>query len=444
MLHEYIEMAIDAYEHRIQPNSTFRKHDDLFDILVDLIADKSDLDPDALRITEENFKGYIGNIIKDIAGEADPVAEFYDKIGDLEDEVEENYREYTILFPLNFNYTNAEGFKSPLMFLDLTFERIPYSFWDDAVETAEDKGTFERFLEDVPTERNRSSPFSHQRYWRVKYEAASKDYAVNKVTRTLGVLLGEIAFAAHFKHNPHTYRNSIWPRGVTDLQHPLCYLIFQGDEYIHHYNSYDLTPRWHFSLTGGKKRAFNEVFPQLPDFTNGNLDDIGEHLVTAFSAYFSALSEPEPNQSFLHYWRCLEAATLTRDEGYFASDPLKRARATIRPESIEISDGRIEKLVQKRNSLVHKDGRVSVSEGDLVHLKTLSESTIWFLVTEKENYNLKEFDRFLEFGSKPEESILQAKRDREDDIIKFEEDAALRRKEIEAIEQVMEWLNIEE
>lgn len=116
---------------------------------------------------------------------------------------------------------------------------------------------------------------------------------------------------------------------------------------------------------------------------------------------------------------------------------MKRGRAAVRPDDIEISDGRIERLVEKRNPLVHEGARVNISEGDLIHLKSLCEHSIWFLVTDRDKYSLNEFDFFFEYGAKPEESIKQAKQEREKQIQEKKE-------ETNKIEQIIGWLNIEE
>lgn len=257
------------------------------------------------------------------------------------------------------------------------------------------------------------------------------------------ILLGKITFATYFGRITSVNRNTNWKYGITSLQRPLCHLVISNDEFVHYYTSFDFTPRRRFSLSGAKKRNFNSIYPMISSF-DGRLDDIDQHLVTAFGAYYAAMSEPKSSQSLLDYWRCLEAATLTQDEDHSAGDPLKRARAARRPQNIEISDGLINRLVEKRNRLVHKAGEVMISDGDLTRLKSLSEASVWFLITEKDRYSLDEFRFFLEYGSKPENSILQAKAAREKQIHDMND--AIEKKEVEIgrLDQIIDWLEIAE
>lgn len=436
MLQEYIPKAIEAQEESPRGNRLRSNRDDQFDILVDLIADESRIDPAELRITEENYKNRIKGIIRTIADADDPISEFHVELSEVEDEVKDRHREFTILFPWNFRSTNVSEFETPVEIRDLTFKRISRTYWDNYREEAEERDTFDVFLEELPRQQNRSSPFSLQKHWMVEYEAASREFAIDKVADTLELLSGKITLSAYTGFISDAYRNTNWKYGQTVLLPPLCYIVLEDDEYSRYYTSYNFTPRRKFSLLGRRKRRFNEYYPMLPDF-KGDLNDIEERLVTALKAYYSAISEPASHQSFLDYWRCLEAATLTQDEDYSAEDPLKRGRAAVRPDDIEISDGRIERLVEKRNPLVHEGARVNISEGDLIHLKSLCEHSMWFLVTDRDKYSLNEFDFFFEYGAKQEESIIQAKHQREKQIHEKEQ-------ELDQIEQIMEWFSLED
>ena len=441
MLHEYIHDAINELENRSKKPSIIDKQDEQFDVIIDLIAYETEIDLDKLRITEETYKQRLESIIGDIADSENPVDDFHSKLDKLEDEVANAHHEYTILFPWNLsNFLNMD-FERPIEIQDLAIERLPRPTWKEYTKEAKDKDTFEQFLEELPTQKNRNSPFAFHKHWKVTYEAGSRDYVMNKLTGAFQILMGEIIFSAHFGRITHKNRRTNWKYGITHLEHPLCYLILREGDYQRYYTSYDFTPRRKFSLTGNARRNFNEIYPRTPDF-NGDVDEIGQHLMTAFSAYYSGMSEPKPDQAFLNFWRCLEAATLTQDEEYSASNAPKRARAAMRPQRIEVSDGRIERLVDKRNQLVHRGGHANITEGDITHLKSLSEASIWFLMTDRQNYSFEEFKFFFEYGAKPEDSIRQAKEQRENQIEKNKEKIQTKEEEIGRIDQIMKWLEM--
>jgi hypothetical protein len=220
-------------------------------------------------------------------------------------------------------------------------------------------------------------------------------------------------------------------------------LVIEDDDFLQYYTSYDFTPRRKFSFKLKSDERFNYYYPDLPKFT-GDLCTIEEHLMTALSAYQSAMSEADPRQSFLEFWRCLEAATLTQDEDYSAEEPLKRGRAAARPERLEISDSRIKRQVDKRNTLVHKGGQAEITEGDLVHLKTLAESSIWFINQKRDEYSFNELEFLFEYGAKSDESLFQARREREKQISEKREIIDSKEREVELIEKLIEWYELEE
>jgi|GEM_PF-5163276 len=175
------------------------------------------------------------------------------------------------------------------------------------------------------------------------------------------------------------------------------------------------------------------------------MSELEEHLASALKSYFKAISEPDDDACLRHYWQCLEAVTLTQNENYGAADPLKRARATARPQlDFEINEDRIELLTDKRNSIIHEGGEQDVSEGDIQYLKTLADYSIYFLVTDSDKYSVEEFEQFYSFGSKSENSILQSKANREKEIREKEEQIDELETEIGSIEQIIEWLDLDE
>lgn len=435
-LEDYLTEALAALEERDDP-SPFQMYDDLYDVLVDLIAHKSRLDPESLRITEEEYKNNIEQILDTVSDTSDPTEIFHKEVDNLEKEIHSQYTEYELIFPINLRVRRLDGLDMPLNERDLTFQKIPKREWDRVEEIAKNESTFDQALNDFPTLSGpgQTSPFSNCQFWKVKYESASMKFAVNHAANVLGLLLGKIAFASYYDLRPHTTRQTTWKYGVTPLQYPICYLVLQNGEYKHYFTSYDYSPRWRDGLSKMHQRRFEDIYPKLPSFS-GKLTETEQHLITAFQSYFQGMSEPEQIKSFLEFWRALEAATLTQDEQYKAEDPLKRGRAAMRPEQIHISDDRINRLVNKRNGLVHKGGDVNITDGDITHLKNLCESSLWFLVSERDDFSFREFRFFFEYGAKPIESILQAKVDREEELEKA-------KAEIARLEQIIDWLKTE-
>ena len=443
-LHAYIQEAIEEVENRDHKSTTLFENHDSFDVLVDLIANEIEGTHRELRVSENTYKSKIEEIIENIADSDEPIADFYSQLDEVEDEIKDNFQEYRVLFPLNFDHTSAPDFDSRVKIRDIVFHRITKDEWERFQELASNDGYLDEFLEALPTEEPQTDPLAKQYYWEVTYEAGEVSYAVNRIESALKILLGKIAFASQAFLNKQSIRSSFWRYGTILLNVPLCFLVIQDGEFSTFYTSTDYTPRRRYSLSRNSQDRFEKLYPELPDF-EGELNELEEHLASALKSYFQAISEPDDNARLRHYWQCLEAVTLTQDENYGATDPLKRARATARPElDFEINEDRIELLTNKRNSIIHQGGERSVSEGDNQYLKTLSDYSINFLANDMDNYSIDEFEQFYYFGSKSENSILQSKANREKEIQEKEEEIDSLETEIESIEQIMEWLDLDE
>jgi archaellum component FlaC len=443
-LHTYIREAINEVENRSRPSIPFFENHDSFDVLVDLIVDETESTHRELRVSEDTYKSKIEEIIEDIADSDDPVGNFHSQLENVEKGLRDDLQEYRVLFPLNFAHSSAPGFDSRITIRDVEFHRTSHRSWEKFQAKASEESHLDEFLEALPTEEPRTNPLARQYYWEVTYEAGEVDYAINRIESALKILLGKIAFASQAFLNKHSMRNTFWRYGTISLNEPLCFLVIQDDEFLTFYTSTDYTPRRRYSLSGNSQDRFEEVYPKLPDF-EGELSELEEHLASALKSYFEAISEPDDDARLRHYWQCLEAVTLTRDENYGAADPLKRARATARPQlDFEINEDRIELLTDKRNSIIHEGGEQNVSEGDNQYVKTLADYSIYFVTTNLDNYSIEEFEEFYYFGSKSEDSILQSKANREKEIQEKEERIDELETEIGSIDQVIEWLNLDE
>lgn len=414
MLHEHIHDAFDALEDR-DGQSRLTPQDDQFEVLVSIIADETSLSPDELRISEQKFKDEVKVILEDISDSDDPISNFHSRLHKLKADVEDRYQEYTILFPWNFREKDAEGFTHPVEILGVEFRLTAKQVWDDYVERASEESTFDKFLEEVPTKHHHESPFSHHRYWEAEVEAADPQYAVNRVETALKTLMGKITYSAYFASTPNTFRSTTWKYGITELQTPVCYIALEDSEYLHYYVSYDYRPRQTFKFRAGLGCNFEELYNDLPDF-HGELTTIEEHLGTALRAFQSGMSKARPTQSFLEFWRALEAATLSQEEDYSAAAPLERSTAALLPEDRDLAEERIKLLADKRNDLIHGGKEVEVTEGDRVYLKNLCEASIRFVANERENHSFEELQFLFEYGAKSDDKILQAQTERERQI----------------------------
>ena len=85
MLHEYVPKAIEELENYSKAPDLVDKQYDDFDILVDLIADESKIEPRDIGITEAAYRDQIESIINNISNSENPVGDFHAELNNLEE-----------------------------------------------------------------------------------------------------------------------------------------------------------------------------------------------------------------------------------------------------------------------------------------------------------------------------------------------------------------------
>lgn len=430
-LDELVPLAIAALGDQTPSTPLTKSRADKFDVVLEQVIEESALDPNELRISMEGLRMHVRSIFSDIEGEDDPLMAFRKKTGRLTHRIESEQEEYSIYFPIAFSEGASSGITFPLEIDKVTFRKYSRRGWNDKLANLPESATIESFLGQLPTLPHRESPLAGHKFWVATCMAVDREYAFNRTYTALQLLLGQINFSAYFDRLERAFRPGIWRYGLSPLMMPQCYILYKNNEYESSFTSSDYAPRHRFNLIGGKRRRFEAYFPEIPPISR-DPDSIDSDLMSAFQSYQDGITEPDDTQAFLRFWNTLEAATLT-DANSPSREVLERASSILLPEFPEVSDGRIELLKQKRNLLVHGNG-TRIEESDVIHLKSLADRAIWFLITEKDNYSREDLIFLMRNGHKSPTDRANKRSAHQRKVTELEH-------ELELLNQIDEWLD---
>jgi len=373
-----------------------------FDRLMPILMEEVEVDRINYRVSEDTFRHELTNFLNDIKHEENPGEYFTRNLGELHERLgTKETKTYTIGFPLNLKF-NARRKRDSFQSLGHEIERLGRRQWlSDFKEVAEEEeeeesrededDPFTDFMEQVPNN------FSNRNYtfWKFEIDTCDQKFAVDRLEKLLGYLLGRINAAAHSNQaEGFSTSNSIWPSGWSDLKHPFLYIVFEEGDYTRFYYERDISPRKRFKVSNHRTELFDLKFDSFPEIEYP-LTGLEERFVETLRRFQSAISESNREDSFLDYWRAVEALTLTRDnEGM--DTVIRRAESHLQPEDPEIFRFRLKRAREKRNKLVHNGVDVSVTKRDQNLLKLVLENLLWLYCDRFSDWDEDDFRFHLE------------------------------------------------
>lgn len=418
ILSELVDMAVDC----IDPESeqwrvSGTENTQRFEQLMPILMEEVDLDPLEYRISETTFRVEFRDFLNDIKNKDDPGTYFVENKGELHRRIgTQDLKQYTIGFPLNLKF-NARRKRDRFESLGHEIERVSRNQWlSEFKEVAEEKeqeenqqhtnDSFSDFMERVPNDFS----FHNNTFWKFELEARDEQFAVDRLEKLLGYLLGRINAAAYENQAEGwtTGSRSVWKSGWSDLRHPFIYIVFKEGEYSQFYYEEDISPRKKFKVMSHRTRLFDIHFDKFPDIEYP-LNSQEERFVETVRRFQSAITESSREDSFLEYWRGIETLTLTTEnEGMDAV--IRRAEAPNEAADQDFFRYRLKRVREKRNLLVHDGVDVSITRQDQNLLKTVLESLIWIYCENFDNWTEDDF-RFVLENVGDEEGNLEESRD---------------------------------
>lgn len=410
---ELVDMAVacidkEADDWRISGSDNTTRFRHLMPILIEKLAEDSQLSAHEYNISEQGLRGELRSFLNDIKHEDEPGRYFEQNIGDLHQQLGTTEpTQYTIGFPLNLRLRSQrqqDTFRS----LGHKIERMGRNEWlsefKERAETAEqedDQGhgddRFTDFMEQVPNDFS----WANNTFWKFELDARDEQFVIDRLERVLGYLLGKINVAAYagsqegFSSSP-----SVWQSGWSDLRHPFIYIVFEEDLYSQFYYETDISPRDKFRVHSARASMFDISIDNFPG-VEYPLDSLEERFVETVRRFQAAITEADREESFLEYWRGIEALTLTGDDEGMDT-VIRRAEAPLEHTDHTFFRYRLKRARYKRNQLVHDGVDISVTRHDQNLLKRILEELIWLYCGNLDRWDADDFRFYLEnVGQEP-------------------------------------------
>lgn len=409
---DYIEYWPIDEEVRVRMGSN-----ELFEYQVYRIIDeKLRIDIDDKRITYDEIRRSLKDLLLKIKEEEregkltdDPVTEFHSRKGMVLSELlTSDLNKYTLTFPLNLGL--LQSFVDELTMLEGKFHPVDQQKWiNDYFDfaKAEDDRFLTKFLQTSPND------FLDDRfvYFEIEYEARSEGYALSRVQNLINLVLGEFNYCIHRKSRgpPRPRSKSALPYETwSGLKEPAFYLIFEEGEYL-------LTRPMDYGYrrtmkTSRKRKEDIEYFYSLPELSKD--DAVDRDLLNALMAYQDGMTESSQRKSFFSFWRGIEILSQVDSPKSEVKERSRFALEYIREETgvfptLEKAHSEIDDV---RNSLAHEGVHVFVRKDHRNYTKVLLDGMIGLYFQEREDFDQKDFDVFLEYGveyKKGAEKIIQ-------------------------------------
>ncbi|PTD94486.1 hypothetical protein C9439_02125 [archaeon SCG-AAA382B04] len=385
---KYVINAIDCIDENSDEFKVSGKNNSIFRRLKDFLLDKSSFNLDKFRISDDIFKQKLNDILYEAKQDESPLNRFKEEINKLRKEIGQNgFSEFTILFPLNLEFSETldpEDFS--VMGHEIQF--IPFQNRDKYFSDVQEYDDFCEFIEKCPN----NIKFNSDNIWKFEFKAYNRGYALEKLEKLLKLLLGKINYSIYFNTlYPWKFDKNVHPKRWSDLRLPFIYFIFEEGNYSNFLYNEDVTLRKDVKISSIKEEKYKEHYPNLSSLSYDG--DIEKKIISAFRAFQNGISEYRVEKAFLEFWRGLENLTFV-DEGSFTSDVVNRAKSIIEHKDPFFEDS-LDKLVDKRNDLVHEGLDVGISRRDLEMTKLLLEILIDFSIQFKDDLDKEEMSIFL-------------------------------------------------
>ncbi|MFW6172370.1 MAG: hypothetical protein ACOC5T_01310 [Elusimicrobiota bacterium] len=402
--------------------------------LISLIVESDLIKKEELRISNRKIREEIKNILNDIKksdGE-DIIEKFEDKKDKLHRRLgKKDYDDYTIVFPLNFNFKSSEMDVDEYAIKEEKIIKLEYDEWEENYKSkaydTEEESQVEFAISMSPND------FSEWfTYWKFNYAANDYRYGIEKLKNKLELLLGKISFSLHVQEI-RLYESEKLPlrSNLTEIRMPFIFLIFKDSEYDHYELSNDPSKRKRVDIKGTKEKRYKGKFPQLPNFDKTE-NDLNDRLAKAFRLYQKAMENPSREEGFLTFWRGFELLTLTtREDNMY--NVCERLRSTIEyKDEDEVIKTILDRLRKKRNTLVHKGYECQITLPDLSESKTIFENIIKFYLMYRDEYDKDDLEYILKNYHKGKQSLRDKKK-------YFKWDIEDKKRKIELIDEMLEW-----
>lgn len=351
-----------------------------------------------LRISTSFLQDEVENILSRSAQSPSPVDEFVSELEGLPAKIGSQQLEtFQLGFPLNIS---DWPLGDEISFQDCTFEKIGQERWERKyADPAQTDSDFVERLDNQPNSFDKDFT-----YWEVEYAARDPKYAIEAIEENLEVILGQIIYSIFpWGHSSQFSQGDVWNLPWSELRPPFVYIIRSGSGYHSYYFDDDISPREPIYILRDREKRLKFRYSQIPHLSPSN--DIERKIITAFRNFHSGATEPNRRRAFLDYWRAIEGLCLFGDEDMKQVVPRIKSVARYEPGD-QLFEDRIEEIKDKRNSYVHEQVGVEVTERDNEFLRQIFYELVPFFIINRSRTKEK-LKIWLDNGNKTRDKLDQ-------------------------------------
>lgn len=399
------------------------------------------------NLSLDRLQSEIGDILTNIVGDGGEIGDFFKEWSEFCDSVDDSIRTFSFVLPLRTTVGVGTDFKVG----DSTLERISEDEWNEYTKRTvihqEDNevNDFENYADRLE-DSSLFDPYENT-FWRFEHEASDWLDAAYQFSTVLECTLGQINYAYRYGRElpleTGEFPNLSRRHQQRGLHRPPCYLIFEDRTYSHmsknreHHATRELKP------TDPDK--FTQKIEEVDLTETDTSQPIGQSVVRGFRSIHDAITAQDLHGTFHAYWRALEALTLIEDGDTMDMVPT-RLQASMKDPVGGDPRPTTDRLVSKRNRLIHIGTDVRINTADVNLLKYLVESMMDHMIGVEErfrteNFTVDEIREVLDRANKPRDDLAEAVRSHLENFAKADDSKSGREhlRELQNIVAVYDW-----
>ena len=411
--HELVSQALESQE---EDSIGYRRPVERALLSEQLVLSLRNHDTPCPNFSLGRLQSEIEDILTNIVDDSGERSDFFSEWNAFCDSVDDSIRTFSFVFPLRITVGVGTDFNIG----DSTLERISEDEWNEYTERAitSQEGDEINEFKNYQDRLEGSSLFDpyENTFWRFEHEASDWLDAAYQFSTVLECTLGQINYAYRYGRElpleTGEFPNLSRLHQQRGLHRPPCYLIFEDRTYS------DISKnREHHALRELKPPDTDKFKQKIEeaDLTEADTSQpIGQSIVRGFRSIHDAITAQDLHGAFHAYWRALEALTLIEDGDTMDMVPT-RLQASMKDPVGGDPRPTTDRLVNKRNQLIHIGTDVRINKADVNLLKYLVESMMDHMIGveekfRRENFTVDEIREVLDRANKPRDDMAKAVR----------------------------------
>lgn len=442
--HELISQALEG---RDEGKDGYRGTVERTILSEQLVLSLQEYDTSCPCLSLDRLQPEVEDILTEIVDNGGEIGDFFSEWGDFCDTVDDSIRKFSFVLPLRITV----GVETDFNVGDSTLERISEEEWNDYIErTVSHQGDTKinefKNYSDRLEDSSLFAPYENT-FWRFEHEASDWFDAAYRFSTVLECILGQINYAyrcgRELPLETGGFPNLSRRHQQRGLQRPPCYLIFEDLAFSHisknreHHATRELKPP--------DRDEFTEKIESVDLTETDTTQPIGQSIVRGFRSVHDAITAQDLHGTFHAYWRALEALTLIEDGDTMDMVPT-RLQASMKDPVGGNPRPTTDRLVNKRNQLIHIGTDVRINTADVNLLKYLVESMMDHMIRVEErfrteNFTVDEIREVLDMANKPRDDLAKAVRSHLENFAEANDSKSGREhlQELQSIVAIYDW-----